>query len=175
MKPDRTGIPGYDLCQIHHLLLCPLAGVRRCMEIGSAKAHASLGNHIAGHRAVDSAGQKKHRFPVGSHRHAAGTRDDLRVHIDFIADLYIHLYIRMMHIHTDLRKRIQDRFSQIPADLHGIFRVGLLRPSGLYLKCNVLIRIKFIHISHHVFFQLLKALIFHPNHRTDPYQAEHSF
>ena len=34
MQLDRSCIFGNLLCKIHYLLFCPLAGVRRCMEIG---------------------------------------------------------------------------------------------------------------------------------------------
>ena len=53
---DRSGIFGNDLCQIHDLLLGALRRIRRRMKIGRIDGNTALCNHVACHRAVDSAG-----------------------------------------------------------------------------------------------------------------------
>ena len=73
MEIDGARVSGHQVCQVHHLLLCPFAGIRRGMEIHCVYLHASLGNHVACHRTVDAAGQQQHGPAVGSHRHASGS------------------------------------------------------------------------------------------------------
>ena len=54
MKVNRTCITGYLSCQIHHLLLCPVTGIRRCMEIDCIDLHTSLCDHVTGYRGINT-------------------------------------------------------------------------------------------------------------------------
>ena len=174
MQPDRPGITGNDPGKIHNLLLCSLTCVRRRMEICCFNAHTSLGNHISGHRTVDTTGQKKHRLSVRSNRHSACSRNNLRIHIDLIADLYMQHDIRMMHIYTGLRKRFQNSFTKITVDLHRCLRIRLSCSSCFHLESQVLIRIHFIHVCHNILLQFIKSLILHTDNRTDADKTKHS-
>ncbi len=118
MEPDRSCISRHDPGQIHDLLLRTFAGIRRRMEISRLDPDSPLGDHIACHRAVDPAGQQKHRLPVGSHRHPACSGNDLGIDIYLVPDLNIQHHVWMMHIHPGLRKRVKDRLSQVTVDLH---------------------------------------------------------
>ena len=106
MQIDRSGIFGNDLCQIHDLLLGALRRIRRRMKIGRIDGNTALCNHVACHRAVDSAGKKQHGFSVCSDRHTSRSRNDRRVHIDLVADLDIKHHLRLMDIHARLGERL---------------------------------------------------------------------
>ena len=103
MKIDGTSVLGYDLRQIHHLLLSTVARVWRCMKIHCIYLYAALCDHIACHGGINTAGQKKHRLTACADGHTAGSGDDLGINIDFLTDLHIQHNVRIMHIHCHLR------------------------------------------------------------------------
>ena len=104
MQRNRAGITCYQLGQVYHLLLCAVAGVWRSMEVNCIDLHTALCDHIACHRAVNTAGQKQGCLSVGAHRHTARSRDHQGVNINNLADLYMHQNIRMMHIYRGFRE-----------------------------------------------------------------------
>ena len=83
-------------------------------------------------------------------------------------------HVRVMDVYPGLGKCFQNGLAQIAVDLHGGPGVRFLRPAGLHLEGQVLIRIHFIHISHNVLLQLVESPILHADYRTDPHQAEHA-
>ena len=174
MQLDRSCIFGNLLCKIHYLLFGPLAGVRRCMEIGCLQSDATFGDHITCNRTVDSTGKQKHRGSVGSDRHSTRSRNDLRIDIDLFSDFYVKQYIRMMDVYTDLRECIQDGFPKVIVDLHRFLWIGFFCTAGFHFKCDVLIRIYFIHICDHIFFQFFKSFILYADNRADPDDSEYS-
>ena len=96
----------HQLRQVHHLLLGPLAGIGRRMEIGRLQGHAALGHHVPCHRAVDAAGKQEHGLPGRSDGHSPGTRDGLGKDIDLMAHLHPQENVRVMHVHPGLRIRV---------------------------------------------------------------------
>ena len=118
MQLDRSCIFGNLLCKIHYLLFGPLAGVRRCMEIGCLQSDATFGDHITCNRTVDSTGKQKHRGSIGPDRHTARSRNDLGININLFSYLYMKQYIRVVYIYPDFRECIQNSFSEVIIDLH---------------------------------------------------------
>ena len=54
MQLDRSCIGRYQACKVNYLFFRSLTRIRWCMEISCLDLNASLGNHIAGNRTVDS-------------------------------------------------------------------------------------------------------------------------
>ena len=143
------------------------------MEIHSVYLHASLGNHVACHRAVDAAGQQQHGSAVGSHRHASWSGNHQGKQVDSLAHLHMKNHIRVMDVHAHLGKRFQNHLSHVAVNLlrgHGIL---LIPPAGIYLEGDVLIRINLVHVLHHMFFQVLVILILNLHHGADIRNAEY--
>ena len=171
---DGTTVACHQFCQIHNLLFCTLAGVRRRVEIYSVNLHTALCDHISCHWAVYAAGQKKHGFSSGSHRHSAGSWDHLGVQIYLIPDLQMDKYIRLVYIHFHIGARIQNRSAQLCVQLHRIHGIALLGPSHIHLKCHFSAAVYFFYIGDNSLCKLIISLILQHNSGTDTIDAEHT-
>ena len=172
MELNRPRINGNKFCQIHNLFFCPLTCIRRGMEIYRFNLHASLRDHISCHRAVDSAGEKKHCASVCSHRHAPRTGNNLGIQIDFLADFHIQTYIRIVNVYFHIRKRVQHGLTQSAVDLHGIHGIPFVGASCFHFKSTVSFRVHLTHIGNHVLFQLFYFLYFFSYNRADAHNTE---
>ena len=174
METDRSTVTCHQFCQIYHFLFCSLAGIWRSMEINSIDLDASLGDHIAGNRTVNTTGKEEHGFTVGSDGHSSRSWKCLGIYIDLVSDLYRKSHLRLMYIYRCLRKSIQDLFSDGSTDFHRSNRIRFFCSSGIYLECTIIIRISVLHISNNVFGHLIKALIFINHYRTDTNNSKYS-
>ena len=145
------------------------------MEINRIHIDAPLGNHISRNRRIDSTGQKQHALAVCTKRQPARSRNDLGINTDPFTDFNKQLNLRLMHIHTELRKCIQNRCSKLCIELHGIQRIIFSRPARKHLEGLMLVRIDRIHIIYNVLCKLIKALILQIHNRTDPGHAKYCF
>ena len=167
MQINRTRVAGYLSCKIHYLLLRTVTGIWGCMEVNCINLYASLGDHIACNRGINTAGQKEHCLAVTADRHSAGARNFHRININLFTDFNVEHNIRMMNIHAHFRKRIEDYSTHFTVYLLGIHRIILPCTTGIYLEGNVLIRIVLVHIINHGPGKLLKAFILYMDDRTD--------
>ena len=174
MQIDRSGVTGNDLRQIHYFLLRTLTGVRRCMEIYRIDLDASLGDHITCHGRINTTGEKQHSLATGTYGHSSGTGQDHGVDIDFFTDLNVQHNIGMMYIHLHIGISLQDSFSHIHVDGHGILGVIFPGTSRCHLERLITIGIYFCNVVNHGLTQLLKALILYVHYRADPRNAEDS-
>ena len=172
---DRSRVRGDKPCQVDDLLLRPLTRVRRRMEISRLDLHASLCDHISCHRAVDPAGEEQHRTAVCPYRHASRPGDDLGIQVDHLADLHIQPDVRVMHIHLHLRVSVQHCLAERTVDLHGVYRIPLVRAPGLHFKRLIALGIHFPHVDDHIFFQLFQLFDRLSHDRADPHDTEHFF
>ena len=167
VKIDGTRVLRHDPRKVNHLLLCALTGIGRRMEINCIDLDASLCNHIARHRRIDAAGQKKHGLSTRTDGHAARSRNDFRIQINLLADLHVQHDVWVMNVHRHLGIRVQKDLAKIRIDLHGLLGVILPRAARIHLKGLVLVGIHLVDIVHDALRQLLKALILGVNHGTD--------
>ena len=83
---------------------------------------ATFCHHEAGNRAIDASGDQQ-RGPAGSTRgHAVGTGDLLGIQEGLLPHLHPDLHLGMMHVHAQLRIRLQNGMAQFPVDgfaVHG--------------------------------------------------------
>ena len=175
MKPDRSTVFCHQLRQVHNLLFRTLAGIRRSMEINSFNLNASLCDHISCHRAVNSTGKKQHCLSIGSNRHSARSLNALGIYINFLTDFNRNSKFRLMYIHLCLRKSIQNAFTDSCTYFHGIYRIGLLCTSCIYLEGAVIIRMYILHVFYNVRAHLLKSFVFVNHNRTDVNNTEYCF
>ena len=174
METDRSTELCHLLCQINYLLFCSLTGIRRCMKIYCINLYSTLRDHMAGYRAVNTAGKKQHCSSIGSDRHTASTFDSLGIYIDLITDFHRNGQLRIMYIHTGIWKFIQNTSTYFRTYFHRSNRVRFSGPAGIYLKGSAIVRMAILHIRNNVFCHLFKALILIDHNRTDSYNTEHS-
>ena len=104
MQVDRSRVGRHLRRQIHHLLFRPFTGVGRRVKIDRIDLDAPLGDHPPGHRRINTAGQKQHRLAACAYRHTARPRNDLGIDIDLVPNLHMQKNIRLMHVHSAVRK-----------------------------------------------------------------------
>ena len=174
MKPDRTAVGRHNPRQIHDLLLCPLAGIRRGMEVDRIYGHSPLGNHITGDRRIDSSRKKELCLPVCPYRHASRSGNYMGIDIDLLPHLHGDHAVRMMDIHLHPGASVQNRLPQIRVQLHGIPGVAFVGAARKNLKglCPAL-RINLCRVADYSLSQSLEALVLHNHDRTDSGNAEH--
>ena len=103
MDGEPSGVGGEQAGQLDDLLLGLGGGVGVGEEVNHLQGHPPLGDHPAGHRRVDAAGQQRDRPSVDAHRQAAGPR--LRVGVDkggVVPYLHMDGQLRMVHIHLQV-------------------------------------------------------------------------
>ena len=144
------------------------------MEIYGVDTDASLRHHVSCHRAVNPAGQQKHRTSVGSQRHPARSRDHFRIDINLASQFDIQHNIRMVHINRQSRVSLQDAAPYLGIYFHGLYRELFIGPAGMDFKCFFLPCIHLSHIMKHILRKRLQPVIFHDHHRTDADDAEDS-
>ena len=79
-----------------------------------------------------------------------------------------------MHIHVHFGKRIEDGFSQIHINGHGILRIIFSGSSGIDLKGLVFVGIYTVQKGNDILAKLFKAFILHVNNRTDGRNTEYT-
>ena len=173
MQTDGAAVACHQFSQVHNLLFRAFAGVRRRVEIHSVNLYTAFCDHIAGHRAVNAAGQKKHGSAAGAHRHAAGPRDHLGIQIYLIPDLHMDKHIRFVHIHFHIGAGIQDLSAQLRIQFHGIHGITLFRSPHIHLKGHGLITVNLLCVGYNGLRQLLVSLVLKHNSRTDAEDTEH--
>ena len=145
------------------------------MEINSFNLNASLCDHISCHRAVNSTGKKQHCLSIGSNRHSARSLNALGIYINFLTDFNRNSKFRLMYIHLRLWKSIQNAFTDSCTYFHGIYRIGLLCTSCIYLEGAVIIRMYILHVFYNVRAHLLKSFVFVNHNRTDVNNTKYCF
>ena len=128
--PDRQ-----LLSQLQHLFPRLLAGIGGRGEVQQLQLHAPLGDHIAGHGAVDAAGQQAYR--VAAHADGQTACGGLRRTVDIgrvLADLQIHRQLRVMHVHDQMREGVVQRAAHPLAQLNAAHGEGLVGALALHLK-----------------------------------------
>ena len=126
---------GEQTGQLDDLLLGLGRGVGVGEEVDHLQSHAPLGDHIAGHRGVDAAGQQGYRPAVDAHGQAAGA--GLRVGVDeggVVPDLHIDGELRVVDVHFQIGVQLVQLAPHILAELDGGHGEGLVRPLGLHLE-----------------------------------------
>ena len=174
MQTDRSAVACYQFCKIYNFLFCTLAGVRRSVKINGFDLDTTFCDHVAGNRAVDTAGKKEHCLAVCSDRHSSRSWKSLGIYIDLVTDLYGQCHFRMMYIYRCLRECIQDLFSDSCADFHGSDRVGFLGSSCVDFEASGISRVSCFHIRYDIFCHLVKSLIFVDHDRADTYDTKYS-
>ena len=174
VEPDRAAVGRYDPRKIHNLLFRPLAGIRRRMEVDRIDGHSPLGDHIAGNRGIDSAGEKELCLPVCPYRHASRSGNDMGIDIDLLSDLHGDHTVRMMDIHLHPWASVQNRLSQIRVQLHGILRIAFVGAPRENLKgLSPAFRINLCCIADHGLSHGLESLVLHYHDRADSGNAKY--
>ena len=173
VQPDRPCVGCHFRSEILHLLQGALAGIRRRIEIDRIQFQAALRHHPACDRAVDAAREKQHGLAGAAHRQPAGAGQNMRIDINFLADLHRHHDIRMMNIHLQVRIGVKQSAAERLVDLLRVHRVGLILPAAVHLECAAPVRIFLPEECDDVLLQLLIRLYRPLRHRTDADDAEH--
>ena len=172
MQTDRAGVGSDLLREIHDLLLRTLRGIGRRVEICRVQRDTALRDHPARDRRIDPAGQKEHCLAGRPDRHAARSRNDLRINIDLIADLNVKKDLRIMDV--DLHRRIghEDRLSELRIHLHGRQRIFLVHTSRLHLECGCASRMLFADVGYDIGAQLFDIFFFVNDDRANSHDPE---
>ena len=170
---DRTSVNSYKGSQVHDLLLCALACVGRSVEINRIDLDATLGNHVSGNRAVDSAGQKKCRAAVGADRHTAGAGHGDGIDKNAVAYFYGQRNFRVVHIHMHFRKAVEQVFAQVCRQFHGSLRETLVSPASEHFEAEVLVWVNLVDIVACCLAEFFPLTFYCYGHRTDCHDAEY--
>ena len=144
MQVDGACVFRYLLCQVFDLAQSPFAGIRRGVEIDRVQLDASLGDHVAGDRGIDTAGQQQHGLAADAAGQTAGTGNHMGIHGELLPDLDIEHDLGIMDIHLQTGLRLQNGMSHFGVDLQGIHRILLIEPPGMDLKGMLAVRILLI-------------------------------
>ena len=147
MQPDRPCISSHLAGQVDDLLQRSLACVRGRVKIYRVQLHASLGDHVAGNGGIDTSGEEQHGLAAHADRKSARSGDDRGIDVYFLTDLDVQHDLRIMYIHCEVGAGREDRFAQLLVDLHGVKRIFLVQPPGVYLESGSFSRILFLHKS----------------------------
>lgn len=115
-QPAAPG--GQLLRQLQHLLPGQFAGIGRRGEVDHLQLYAPLGDHIAGHRAVDTAGQQAHR--VAAHTQGQTARGALGGAVDVgrvLPYLDVHRQLRVVYVHRQVGEGVVERAAHPLAQL----------------------------------------------------------
>ena len=118
------------LCQLQHLVQRQFAGVRRALEVDGAGGDAALHQLIAGHGAVDAAGEQKRRLAARAHGHAAHGLPFLDADVGVVADLDVEAMLWMVDVHVQFGIVLQNAAADLGGDLHGVHGKVLVRAAG---------------------------------------------
>ena len=129
---DARGIGAELLGEGHHLLSCPLGGVREALKVERLDLKAALGHHIAGDGRVDTARKKQKPAPRRAKRHTAGA--SFLVGVD-VGILLTHLDpdvdLGGMEVDTDAREGGKDSTPEPCRQLGRFHRKLLVPPLGI--------------------------------------------
>ena len=128
--------PGHQLPgQLKNLLPGLLAGIGGRGKVDHLQLHAPLGDHVAGHRRVDAAGQQAHGPAAHADGQAACGR--LRRGVDIrrlLPDLYIYRQVRVVNVHRQVGEGLVQVAAYPLAQLDGGHGEGLVCPLALHLE-----------------------------------------
>ena len=136
----------------------------------AAEFHAALGNHEAGHRAVNAAGKQQAGLAVRAHRHALHGGNAFHGEIRMIADLDHHRVIRMIDVHGQLRHVVEDIAARLAHNRRRIQRIALIRAARQHLECAG----KRFHHLGRLLTDGLEIVFIHLDRRADGMHAEHA-
>ena len=96
---------------------------------------AALGHHVAGHRAINTAGEQQQGPPAGPHGDAARAGQLIGVDIGaLLPDLHGNGDLGLLHLYLEVMEAGKQVPAQLPADLRAFHREGFIAALGLHLK-----------------------------------------
>ena len=173
MQRDRSCVAGDFIGQIHDLLFRTLGGVWRCMEVGCLEHGTTTGDHVAGHRAVDTAGEAEHRLAIRTERHTAGTWKHLGENVDILTDLDMQQHIRMVYIDGGVRVLRQDIVAELGVDFRGAHRELLVGTGRAALEGQLTVTVDLAEIREYLIADgAIVMCVLHLDHRADADDTE---
>ena len=128
--PDRQ-----LLSQLQNLFPGLLAGIGRRGKVQQLQLYAPLGDHIAGHGAVDAAGQQADRVAAHADGQAAGGGFRRAVDIGRVLPyLQIDRQLRIVDVHGQMGKGVVERAAHPLAQLDGAHGEGFVGTLALHLE-----------------------------------------
>ena len=96
---------------------------------------APLRHHVAGHRAINTAGEQQQGPPAGPDGDAARTGQLVGVNVGaLLPDLHGNGDLGLLHLYLEVMEAGKQVPAQLPADLRAFHREGLIAALGLHLK-----------------------------------------
>ena len=134
-QPDAAGIGGQFLGQVQHLLPGTVTGVGGRGKMHCRDLQAALGHHVAGHRAINTAGEQQQGPPAGPDGDTARAGQLIGVDIGaLLPDLHGNGDLGLLHLDLEVMEAGKQVPAQLPADLRAFHREGLIAALGLHLK-----------------------------------------
>ena len=101
-----------------------------CRDLQTALRH-----HIAGHRAINTAGEQQHGPSAGPDGDTARTGQLIGVDIGaLLPDLHGNGDLGLLHLYLEVMEAGKQVPAQLPADLRAFHREGFIAALGLHLK-----------------------------------------
>ena len=130
-----AAVAGEEPRKLHDLILGLLGGVGEGKEMHRDEPYTAAGDHIGGDRAVDAAGEERHRHAAGAYGHAA--RAGHRGGVDIgrkVAHLDMHGKLRVVDVHACAGERLGKLAAHILAQLYAAHGEALVAAAGLDLE-----------------------------------------
>ena len=134
LQPAR--VAREDVRQLLYLFARLAVGVGIAVEVQRLDGHAALGDHVAGHGAVDAAGEQQHPLARCADGHAARRLDPAAEHqrVAVFAHVDADEVLRGVHVYAQSGARFQQPSAHFGVDLHGIEGEVLVGAVCLHLK-----------------------------------------